>query len=114
MRTGAKGAYLVTTQASATSTGLTSTRCVYPEPCSYNHGAHAVVATGSDNKIKHLVAGNVEFEARLDDVLCPALALGRDDRLLLATTDLGAVRSYVWVSARRSLLPPSCRSVLSG
>jgi hypothetical protein len=65
----------------------------------YNHGAHAMVAVGNDGRVKHLVAGHVEFEAPTADAGHPltSLTMGRDHRMLLAATADGALRAYVWV-----------------
>jgi hypothetical protein len=73
----------------------------------YNYGAHAMVAVGSDGRVKHLVAGHVEFEAPPADAGHPltALTMGRDERMLLAATADGALRAYVWVGLPR--LSPS-------
>ena len=58
-----------------------------------------MVAAGNDGRVKHLVAGHVEFEAPPADAghLLTALTMGRDDRMLLAATADGALRAYVWV-----------------
>jgi hypothetical protein len=56
-----------------------------------------VVAVGSDYRLRHLVGGNVEFEASTLSKEAPhgvevtGLVLGRDDRMLLAATAQGAV-----------------------
>eukprot|EP00854_Cymbomonas_tetramitiformis_P003830 gene3830-4785_t len=63
----------------------------------YTSNAQGVVATGSDKAVKHLVSGNIEYEADLADVQVTELLVGHDDRQLITALESGIIRTYMWL-----------------